>query len=361
MNITSKRLHRHKLPFGVLGAAVSTSGKDLYAACLDGVYTLDCESGDNRKLYEHKSYASGVVNLNDEMIASCGYDGRLQWFDTVSGSLRNDVKVHSSWSWDIAKSDDGKVVAVSCGQYLAGDYDYMPAASDEPCVQVFNGENGGTISKFDFGPPVQAVAVSPSGNYVAAGNLMGDVAVWKVGGQRLANWNTPDFTAFGIIKSHCQIGGIYAMAFTADERDLIVAGMGPMRDPMAGNGKQRWQRYRWLDDNALPKSSPEKVAEAKDDQVGEGLMETIAIDPAGRIFVMAGRLRGGAWNTGLFSLETGDLVHSLKTDKRVTKAVFSKDGSRLMLCGAVTQPQKVDQSFGIVDIYELEFSNLSSS
>ena len=44
--------------------------------------------------------------------------------------------------------------------------------------------------------------------------------------------------------------------------------MGDMRDPMAGNGKQLWQRFAW-------QTSPvEKTQESVADQTGEGLMET---------------------------------------------------------------------------------------
>ena len=347
MNVTSKRLHRHKLPSGVLGAALSVDQNQLFAGCIDGVYRLDWNSGEHKKLYQHRSYASGVVVVDEKTIVSAGYDGRLHWYDVHADSLSREVDAHSFWSWDLSKSNDGTVVASSSGQYLAGGYRYEPQTSSEPAVRIYDGRQGTLISEFEFGPPVQAVAVSRSGKYVAAGNLMGDVGVWEVGGQRLASWNTPDFTAFGVIKSHCQIGGIFALTFSPDEQDVLVAGMGPMHDPMAGNGKQRWQRFRWQGEQ------PEKIAAAKDDQMGEGLMETIAFRPQGDLFVMAGRLRGGAFNAGIFSTETGDLVHSLKTDKRITKAFFSDDGQKLYLCGAVTQSQKADQPFGIVDVWAL--------
>lgn len=345
--MNTRRIHRHKLPFGVLGAELHPDGKRMFVACLDGLYQVDLESGANEFLYKHDSYASGVVcGPAGATLVSAGYDGKLTWFELETRQKLRDVDAHSFWSWDLARSVEGNVVASSSGQYLAGDYDYHPLTADEPCVRVYHGDSGEILGEYHFGPPVQAVAVSSSGRYVAAGNLMGDVAVWEVGVGKVAEWNTPDFTAFGIIKSHCQIGGIYAITFAKDEREVIVAGMGPMRDPMAGNGRQRWQRFRWSGDGA------EKVAEAKDDQVGEGLMETLALHPSGDFFVMAGRLRGGAWNAGIFDVGSGDLIHSLKSDKRVTKALFTADGKRLLLCGAVTQPQKSEHEFGKIDIYE---------
>ena len=71
---------------------------------------------------------------------------------------------------------------------------------------------------------------------------MGEVRVYELDSKKLiAQWTTPDFTSWGIIKSHCYIGGIYDMQFSPDDDHIYVAGMGYMRDPMAGNGKQLWQ------------------------------------------------------------------------------------------------------------------------
>ncbi|MEM7313678.1 MAG: hypothetical protein AAF497_11065, partial [Planctomycetota bacterium] len=295
--LTTKRLHRHKLQSGVLGLALHPDNGMAYAACIDGVYELDVESGESRRLYEHQSYASNVVYIHERnQIVSSGYDGALQWYDLDTDSVIRHIQAHQFWSWDLARAPEAPIIASSTGQYLAGDYEYRPRPSDEPCVRVYHAITGELLSSHVHGPPAQCVGLDPSGTHVAAGNLMGDVGVWRVGEDNgeVARWNTPDFTAFGIIKSHCQIGGLYAIAFAPDAKELIVAGMGPMRDPMAGNGKQRWQRFAWTGDK------PVKVSQSNDGQVGEGLMETLAVHPGGQHFVMAGRLRGGSWSAGLF-------------------------------------------------------------
>ena len=328
------------------------AGDTAFVACIDGVYELDIASGDSRRLYEHESYAANVVYIAEtNQIISSGYDGALQWFDLSTRQLVRHVQAHSFWSWDLAKAPHSSlskapIVASVSGQYLAGSYDYRPLAATEPCVQVYNAINGKRLFAFDCLPPVQAVAISKDGRYVGAGNLMGDVGVWDLQTGEHTAWNTPDFTGFGIIKSHCQIGGIYAAMFSPDD-ELIVAGMGPMRDPMAGNGKQRWQRF------GVATAPGEKISASKDGQAGEGLMETLALHPDGRHFAMAGRLRGGSWNVGLFDLETSDLIHSFKTDTRVTKAVFSSDGNRLFLAAADKQHKKVEKEFGVLDVYEV--------
>jgi len=102
----------------------------------------------------------------------------------------------------------------------------------------------------------------------------------------------------------------------------------------AGQSEQKWQ--------------------SKDDQVGEGLMEALAVHPTDKIFVMSGRLRGGAFNTGVFSVESGELLHGFKSDSRVTEARFLQDGRTLVLAGALNQSADAAHQFGIVDIFGLQ-------
>jgi len=341
------RLHRHKLLMGALGLGLHPRDNLGFVACMDGVYELDLESGDATRLYQHDSYATNVTYVPEtNHLVSAGYDGALQWFDLKSRTVTRHIQAHSFWSWDMAKANNAPTIVTVSGQYLPGSYDYRPKPSSEPCVRVFDARNGSLLHDFEHLPPVQAAAISDDGQRIGVGNLMGDVGVWDLTSGKRVACNTPDFTGFGIIKSHCQIGGIYAAAFS-DQAHLLVAGMGPMRDPMAGNGKQRWQCFKVGEDAA------EKISASKDSQAGEGLMETLAMHPDGCHFVMAGRLRGGSWNVGLFNLETTDLIHSFKTDTRVTHAKFSDDGKRLFLAGADKQHKDAKKPFGVVDVFKI--------
>ena len=86
-------------------------------------------------------------------------------------------------------------------------------------------------------------------------------------------------------------------------------------------------------------------------------METLAVHPSGRYFVMGGRIAKGNWNVAFFDLKTGAIRHSLSTKTRVTKAVFSDDGRSLFLAGCVGQPKKKKDgqwpAFGRILIYDL--------
>ena len=85
-----------------------------------------------------------------------------------------------------------------------------------------------------------------------------------------------------------------------------------------------------------------------------GLMETFTFHPSQHYCVMAGRFAQGKWNVTLFDAQSGGLVHSLDTKRRVTQAVFSADGQILLLAGAVGQEKKKEgkyPDFGRVAIY----------
>ncbi len=325
--INTKNVHRHKLPMAVLSAALVGDGQTAYAGTMDGVYRLHVESGEHEKLYEHQSYVSSVALIDEPaMLISAGYDGQLKWYDLREGQVVRHLKAHDFWSWRMAVAPNGRYVASVTGQYLAGGYEYEPAPEREPSVRVYRVRDGVLLHSLPHVPSVQSVAFSPDSRFVAAGNLMGELRVWDVeSGAQAAAWKTEDFTSWGIIKSHHYLGGVFDLLFSPDGEHLLLTGMGPMRDPMAGNGKQMWQRFAW---HAAP---PEKVQEFKG---GEGLMETLAFHPNGKYFVMGGRLRGGDWNAAIFENESGEKVHSLKTGFRITKAIFSDDGTHLCLAGA---------------------------
>ena len=387
MPIELEKLDRIAFPMGIMDLAVRSDGLMAYAACMDGIYqcSLQVERKADEKpipicIGRHSSYVSGIALVESKStLVSTSFDGTLHIRDlpkemvsanddgpaasadsgpaasAVSGpdppapsaagseSLiepRIAARVHDFWSWGMALSPDERFIASVSGQYLAGAEDYSPLASTEPNVKVFDADTGQLIHAFDMLPSVQCVAFDPQSQFVAAGNLMGDLAVWEVAsGKKLAEWRTPSFTSWGIIKSHCYIGGIYAVAFSPDSQTLYAAGMGEMRDPMAGNGKQRWQRFAW-------KNSPvEKQQETVADQSGEGLMETLAWTPSGEHFAMGGRLRGGNWNVGVFSTESGQLIGQAKTGMRITSARFSADGKLLYLAGMQGQPAPKNNTF----------------
>jgi WD40 repeat protein len=351
--IALEKKHAHKLPMGVLAAALLPDGNKVAAACMDGVYLTSLDNSTQpRRLYGHQSYVSSVCAIDERLIVSAGYDGMGCWYDLSTDQEVRRVKLHDFWSWDMELSPNKQLLASVTGQYFAGGYKYEPQPEREPSIRVIDVASGDVRLSLPHVPSVQAVAFSPDHQFVAAGNLMGEVRVFRASdGEQVANWTTPAFTSWGIIKSHCYLGGIFSLQFTPDGNEMLLAGMGPMHDPMAGNGKQLWQKWAWQE------SEPKLVDQTHDGESGEGLMETLAIHPDGDLFVMAGRLRGGDWNAALFDLKSGARLAMLKTDCRVTQAIFTPDGKQLLLVGTQGQPQERKDGkfpdFGRVDVFEI--------
>lgn len=323
------------LPAAVLALDVSADGKTAFAACQDGgVFSVDMESGKHERIGKHESYASGVTMLPDgKTVISAGYVGVLQWHDLPTRKTIRKVKAHDFWSWCMDVSTDGSMIASVTGQYLPGGYKYEPAPEREPCVKVFDANTGEQRHQFSHVPSVQAVAISPDGKYVAAGNLMGEVRVWELStGKQASQWTTSDLTSWGIIKSHHYLGGVFAMSFSPDSEELYLCGFGPMRDPMAGNGVQRWQRFSWRDGK--------KLDETHEGESGQGLMEAFAFHPSKKFFAMAGRLFQGKWNLAFFDAASGKIIYATDAKDRITDTVFTADGQRLLLAKAKGQGKK---------------------
>jgi WD40 repeat protein len=326
------------LPTAPLGLAVRADGSRLYAACMDGgIYELDPAGGEPVRFGDsHGSYASGCVLLpGGRTLISAGYDGQLLWHDVEKKSAFRRVQAHGFWSWQLALAPDGSRVASVSGQYLAGGEKYEPAPAAEPTVRVFDTLTGEPLQAFDHTPPVLSTAFSPDGRHLATANMMGEVRVWDLDtGAAAAGFSTPDFTSWGIIKSPHFCGGIYGLAFTPDGASLLACGMGPMQDPMAGNGKQTWQQWAWRE------HPPRLEAQIRDGDRGTGLMETLAHTPDGTAFLMAGRQAQGSWNAALFSAADGALITSLDTKSRVTRARFAPEGKSLFLAATPGQPNR---------------------
>ncbi len=326
------------LPTGVLGLAAAADGTRLYAACMDGqIFEVDPATGAKSAFLEkHASFASGCVLLPDgKTLISSGYDGALLWHDVATRSAIRRVQAHTFWSWDLALSADGSRVASGSGQYLPGGEKYEPAPAAEPVVKVFDTASGAMLHAFAHLPPVLSVAFSPDGRHLAAANMMGEARVWdlETGGPAAA-FTSPDFTSWGLIKSPHFCGGIFSVAFAPDCESLLCCGMGPMTDPMAGNGKMTWQRWAWRE------TPPRMLSQIRDGEHGSGLMETLAHTPDGSAFLMAGKQAQGTWNAALFSAAEGTLLASLDTKSRVSQALFSGDGKTLFLAAAAGQEKR---------------------
>lgn len=348
-----EKIKELKLATGVLSLDLSPDAATAFVSCMDGgVYSVAVASGARKQLGAHESYASGVALLPSAEVVSAGYDGLLQWFDPVGPDATKPLRriaAHQFWSWQMAASSDARLLASVTGQYLCGGYKYEPLPEREPSVRVYEAATGKLLHSLGHVPPVLSVAFSRNGKFLAAGNLMGEVRIWELtSGKQITTFTTPSFTGWGIIKGHYYTGGIYALQFAEEDEELYLAGMGSTTDPAAGNGKQLWQRFAWREGR--------KLGETSDNDNGRGLMETLAFHPSGKYFAMGGRLENGKWSLAVFDTASGALLHALDTKSRVTKTIFTADGSQLLIAEALGQGKPKDgqiPDFGRITIFKI--------
>ena len=108
-------------------------------------------------------------------------------------------------------------------------------------------------------------------------------------------------------------------------RSLLCCGMGPMTDPMAGNGKMTWQRWDWRKRREKARPNPRRRTRLRPHGNPRLSSRTASASswPAGR---------PRAPGTPPYSPPTAsNWSHSLDTKKRITTARFTDSGTRLIL------------------------------
>ena len=130
-------------------------------------------------------------------------------------------------------------------------------------------------------------------------------------------------------------------------RRCLVRDRGDFHE-LVGDELQRWQRFAWREGK--------KLDETHEGESGQGLMEALAFHPSKRFFAMAGRLFQGQWNLAFFDTTTGKNLHALDAKHRITDAMFTGDGSHLLLAKAKGQEKKKDgqwPNYGAIEIHSL--------
>ena len=87
-------------------------------------------------------------------------------------------------------------------------------------------------------------------------------------------------------------------------------------------------------------------------------MEVLRFHPDQKVFLMAGRLAVGKWNTALFDAASGHMLHAADSRMRVTDAAWLNSGTQLALCGLTGQGKKSKDgkypSFGHIKLFDFQ-------
>ncbi|MGE3803862.1 MAG: WD40 repeat domain-containing protein [Gemmataceae bacterium] len=188
---------------------------------------------------KHNNYVSALAAL-DDFIVSGSYDHQLIWWDPANGKPVRTIKAHAGWIRDLVATPDRKQL-VSVG--------------DDMLVKVWDAKTGkllhslaghATRTPQGFVTALYAVAISPDGKHIASGDRIGDVRVWDLAsGKQVSNFQVPILYTYDPRQRKRSIGGIRALAFTLDGKELAVGGVGQIGNVDGIGGPSLAEIWDW--------------------------------------------------------------------------------------------------------------------
>lgn len=300
MNIDPKKLRRLKevrgsdILFSI--AARGDDGRVLVGSSDAGVYELDMSSEKPERApltgEGHRSYVTGLVTFGDSA-ASCGYDGRLVWWDLENRRAIRAVAAHDKWIRRVLSMPDGKRL--------------VTVADDMRC-RVWNADDGEQLADFTdhaemtphhFPSMLYAVAVSPDGRFLATGDRVGHVAIWETENwSKVAELETPVMYTWDPRARRHSIGGIRSLAFSPDGNRLAVGGTGKINNIDHLEGRARVEIFEW--------ETGERLHELEDEK-RKGLVEQLIWIPDTPYLLTAGGDHNGFLT--FYDAVKGEMVH----------------------------------------------------
>jgi WD40 repeat protein len=123
-------------------------------------------------------------------------------------------------------------------------------------------------------------AISPDSRRLATGDKVGHIIVWDLEtGQKLSELEAPGFYTWDQVQRQHSIGGIRALAFSADGRQLAVGGIGKISNVDHLDGKARVEIFDWQSGKQLSEQVSDKY---------KGMVEYLGFHPSGAWLLAAG-------------------------------------------------------------------------
>ena len=272
-----KELSRKEIIFALarkpLSGRIFFGGSDFVVWGLD----LDRDKLEPRELGRHESYVTSLALAGSTLISG-GYDGRLIWWDSDSGSKVRSVNAHRKWIRSITATPDGKLLV---------------SVADDMVCRLWEVASGRLIHEFygheektpnDFSSMLYACAITTDGRTLATGDKVGHINIWDLdSGRNLTKLDAPGFYTWDPIQRRHSIGGIRSLAFSPDGAILAVGGIGKIGNIDHLDSKPRVELFDWRKGNRLCEMSGE----------GRGLVEHLVFHPKGDWLLAAGGYTDG--------------------------------------------------------------------
>ncbi len=240
----------------------------------------------------HSSYVTGMVRVAGTLITG-SYDGKLLWWDTETRKQIRAVAAHDRWIRQVISSPDGSRI-ISVGDDMQ--CKVWDAASGE-AVATFSDHEA--LTPHHYPSMLYAVAASSDGQWLATGDRVGHVAIWDAKTfEKVSEVEAPVMYTWDPRARRHSIGGIRSLAFSADNRQLAVGGIGKIDNIDHLGGPARLEVFDWATSN--------RTLEVEDNKK-KGLIEQIVWSPDGKWILTAGGDHNGFLT--IYITESGALLH----------------------------------------------------
>jgi WD40 repeat protein len=272
-----KELSRKEIVFALArtrdGGRVFFGGSDFTVWALD----LERDKLEPKELGRHDSYVTSLA-LAGTTLVSAGYDGKLIWWNTESGSQLRSVAAHGKWLRCVRVAPDGRILASVADDMVCRLWDVASGRM----IRELRGH--AETTPHDFLSMLYACAFSSDGRLLATGDKVGHVTIWDVeSGLSSATLEAPTFYTWDPVQRRHSIGGIRSLAFSHDGATLAVGGIGKISNIDHLDGKPRVELFDWRQGKSICEFSGE----------GKGLVEHVAFHPHGEWLLAAGGYSDG--------------------------------------------------------------------
>jgi hypothetical protein len=238
------------------------------------VYSADLAAAkfEPKELYGHETYVTGVALAGKTLITG-GYDGKLTWFDTAASKTIRTTDAHAKWIRKVIASPDGKLVASVADDMLCKLWD----AATGKVVHELKGHK--ELTPQNFGSMLYALTFSHDGTMLATGDKVAHCIVWDVKtGKELGACDAPIMYTWDKVQRLHSIGGVRALAFSPDGKQLAVGGTGKIGNIDHLEAKGRVEVFDW--------KASKQLAEFVSDK--QGIVNRLAWSPCGSWLAAAG-------------------------------------------------------------------------
>jgi WD40 repeat protein len=312
---TIKEVSRRDILFSV--ARLPRASRLLLGSSDFKIHDLDVlrANPQSQELVGHTSYVTSV-RLAGQTLISGSYDGKLIWWDFEQRRpIRTIDSAHRRWIRGLAVSPDGAILASVADDMVCRLWNI----ADGTKIRDLQGHQERTPSHFTS--MLYTCVFSADGRHLATGDRIGHVVIWETAtGRQVGAIDAPLLYTWDGVQRNRSIGGVRALAFSPDGRQLAVGGVGQIGNVDALQGPTRVEIFDW----------------ARNQRIGEftgpnGIINHVQFHPQNDWLLAIG---GGSSGIAMFyHVGRRSMLHQGNAPMHVHDATFNEDFTTLYAAG----------------------------